>query len=236
MATKQDALINLLNISYEEQKRYLATLTGEERAAVGAVDDWSPKDALAHVIHWDADAAANIADPDNTIPADFDESTNDNLWKQYKEITWEKIEDLTDRTHGDLVAGVQGLTEDQLTDPDRFEWTTGRSLLRSLTFTNFSHPLQHIAELYSKRGDMAYANEMEEQAAELQMPLVDDDQWRGTVLYNLGCHYAITGQKQKALESVRQGLELHPSLKEWAPQDSDLKSIHDDPEFKVLLD
>jgi hypothetical protein len=96
--------------------------------------------------------------------------------------------------------------------------------------------MQHTAELVAKRGELERANDIQEETTELQLALVDSDTWRGNVLYNLGCHYAVTGQREKALENIGRGIELYPYLKEWAPQDSDLESLRDDPGLMALLE
>lgn len=240
MSTKHDELTNLLEISYREQKRYIATLTPEERTAAGSVDDWSPKDVMAHVVHWDAQAAADMANVAQDKPPDDSddpiEELNARIWEKYKDRSWAQIEELVDDAHRDLVANLQRLTEEQLTDSDRYEWMNNRPFWRRINFGCFYHPLQHVAELFALRGDVAYANQIQEDAVQRQLALVGAEDWQGTVLYNLGCHYAITGQREEALANVRRGIALYPYLKEWAPQDSDLASLHDDPEFKALLD
>ncbi len=72
-------------------------------------------------------------------------------------------------------------------------------------------------------------------AAERQMEQSDSDEFRGTVLYNLGCHYAITGQNSMAIAKIQRSLELYPALKQWLPEDSDLAKLRDDPEFAELI-
>lgn len=238
MNNMKDDLIKLVTISYKEQKGYIASLTDKERSAGGRVDDWSPKDHLAHVAHWDLVMAGDLADLEqggsDGGSVDFDEQ-NAEVWEKYKGASWNDIGELVDKAHEDLVKNLQGLTEEELTDPERFEWSSGRAVWRSVNFSSFYHTLQHVAVLYAARGDIAYANRIQQDAAELQMELEDDEEWRGTVLYNLGCHYAITRQRQSALDNIRKGLELNPSLKEWAPKDPDLKIYSDDPEFQALL-
>lgn len=134
-----------------------------------------------------------------------------------------------------MVSNLRGLSEEELSDPERYEWMNGRPLWRSIAFTSFYHALQHVADLYAKRGDLVYANEIQESAADLQISLQDSDEWRGTVLYNLGCHYAITGQSEKALAKIGEGFNLYPDLKKWAPEDPDLANLRDQPLFATLI-
>ncbi len=241
MGAKRDELTNMLKMCFEQQKNYLATLTAGERSAIGKVDDWSPKDVIAHIAHWDSVMVAHLAHPESgrQEEAAEDESfdvVNARVWKKYQNANWQEIGELIDKNRKEMLSDLQSMTEEQLADPDLYEWTHGRTLWRYIILSSYYHSLQHIADLYAKRGDLALANQMQEDAAIQQLALSDAEDWHGTVLYNLGCHYAITGQNEKALENVRQGIELYPYLKEWAPKDQDLVSLHDDPEFKAMLE
>ena len=151
-------------------------------------------------------------------------------------MTWPEVEDLVHQVHRDLLESLKDVDEEQLNDSQRYEWTNGRPLWQRINFRCFYHPMQHIAELVAKRGELELANDIQEETTELQLTLVETDTWRGNVLYNLGCHYAVTGQREKALENIGRGIELYPYLKEWAPQDEELESLRDDPGLIALLE
>ena len=53
--------------------------------------------------------------------------------------------------------------------------------------------------------------------------------------YNRSCFEAICGNKDKALELLKVGLEKNQSTKEWAHQDPDFEAIRNDPRFKELV-
>ena len=55
------------------------------------------------------------------------------------------------------------------------------------------------------------------------------------VLYNVGCIYALLGQKSKALECVAQVLEHGEWWRIWMSHDPDLASLHEDPRFQELV-
>lgn len=238
MEKKRDILVEMITARYEEQKKVFALMAGEAPPAPGAADDWSPKDTMAHVAHWDSVTAADLANPEDVKQdqsgGDFDQM-NARIWERYSEATWEEIEALVDQTHISMVNSLRSLSEEQLKDPEFFEWLNGRPLWRGVAFTNYYHGLAHIAVLYAGEGDVEYANEIQERVAEQQKRLSEDNDWRGTAQYNLGCHYAMTGQRDKALENIKKGIDLYPTLATWAPDDPDLASLRDDPDFKTLL-
>ncbi len=53
--------------------------------------------------------------------------------------------------------------------------------------------------------------------------------------YNLGCSYALINRKADALAALTKAIELGYKDIEWMGGDSDLESIHDDPQFRALL-
>ena len=57
----------------------------------------------------------------------------------------------------------------------------------------------------------------------------------GNTLYNAACTYGILGRKAEALETLKKSFAAGYGNWEWAAKDSDLDSLHDDPEFQKLV-
>jgi len=56
------------------------------------------------------------------------------------------------------------------------------------------------------------------------------------VLYNAACCYGLLGMKVDALEAFRRCVEAGYSNLNWCLKDPDLKILHDDPEFRCLVE
>jgi tetratricopeptide (TPR) repeat protein len=54
------------------------------------------------------------------------------------------------------------------------------------------------------------------------------------LLYNRACYACLAGRRDEALDALRRGLELDPSMVEMARADGDFASLADDPEFLRL--
>jgi len=54
-------------------------------------------------------------------------------------------------------------------------------------------------------------------------------------LYNLACCYALMGESEHALDCLGQANLRGMSIAQWAENDSDLTSLHDDPRFQKLM-
>lgn len=55
-------------------------------------------------------------------------------------------------------------------------------------------------------------------------------------LYNVACSYALLGESDQALDCLKRANLRGMSIAEWAQNDSDLASLHDDPRFQELMD
>ena len=54
-------------------------------------------------------------------------------------------------------------------------------------------------------------------------------------LYNLACSYALMDEPDRALSCLERAGLRGMSIAEWAENDSDLESLHDDPRFQLLM-
>jgi tetratricopeptide (TPR) repeat protein len=54
---------------------------------------------------------------------------------------------------------------------------------------------------------------------------------RARMLYDLACLESLSGRREEALEHVLEAVELDPTFRELAADDSDLDAIRDDPRF-----
>lgn len=57
-----------------------------------------------------------------------------------------------------------------------------------------------------------------------------------TVLYNVGCFYAVIGETERSLDCLEPALSYNFGLRAWIDKDPDLDNVRDHPRFKALLD
>ena len=87
----------------------------------------------------------------------------------------------------------------------------------------------------TRHGQAALATRMGEEGAARLGALDDSPTWRGEILYNLACQFALNGDRAKALALLTESLSLQPGLREWSTQDADLVSLREDPAFLALV-
>lgn len=230
----KETLVDLLQGARADQQALIDELTEAEGDVIGRREHWSFKNILSHIAAWvqhcaDGLAAAQrgeeqqLSDDIDRINADIFDATHDRTWPQV-------LADV-ERAYNDLIARIHEMSDDDLTDPDRFAWRHGRSWARSIVGNTYWHPESHLALFRVERGELARANQMQVAVTEALLALPE---WRNVARYNLACFYALTGQKDKALVELRESLQMNPDLIEWSKRDSDLDSLRDDPAFQAL--
>ena len=232
---KKELLAELLNQAYEVELAYVAELTDEEKSQEGAVDDWSPKDALAHVAHWKSSRTTEIQavlqGGESRQIEDFDHE-NAEIFQKYCDKSWEEILAFAEESQQALARQLAAMSEQEL----ELDFSEGRPIWRVVVDNGYSHPLIHVAGYYQAKGDMQRAGDLTAMLAEPLMRLDDSPTWQGTSRYNLACSYALMGKKEEALAELRQALALTPSIKEWSQQDPDLESIRGEAGYQALYE
>ena len=92
----------------------------------------------------------------------------------------------------------------------------------------FVDALIPLAEAYTRAG-------LVEKGLGIDQRLVRLRKTDPVVHYNLGCSYALVGEKEKALRALQKALALGFENRELLAKDPDLKSLRTDPRFKKLI-
>jgi len=230
-------LIELLQQTMDEERRFVDQLTPEERQQVGDVNAWSPKDLIAHLSGWKLRMADRlVAIGRGEAPAQTEEVDAENalIWAEYSSRTWDEVVQASALGHRRMVESLQALSLDDVHDPQRFESQQGQPLWRGVAGNGCTHPIMHLADAYVKRGEGTYGAAMMEDVSEGLALLDDTPRWQGVVRYNLACYFALAGEKVRAIGILRDALRLHPGLTEWSKEDTDLAPLRDQAEYKAL--
>lgn len=234
MSDSKTRLIELLDRAYADQQAFAATLSEADRAATGTREHWAIKDALSHIALWQRLSVERVAaivqgkEPPNT---DDYLAINDAHFEAHRDRLWAATIAEAETAYWALAAQTQSLSDEDLTDPQRFVHANGRALARSIVSNGFWHPEAHLAQLYVERGEIERANQSQEEVTALMESIPEE---RNAARYNLACYYAMSGQQARALTELASALKLNPDLIEWSKQDSDLDSLRNDPAYVAL--
>jgi len=227
-------LLELLQQARADQQMWFSDLTEAERSARGTLKQWAAKDIAAHLAYWVQHAVqVLVCAARNEEPPRVEDylRVNDEVFEAMRDHPWAQVLADVDQAYTDLIAHMQRVDEEVLTDPERFAWQDDRPLYGVVVGNGYSHPLSHLAQFYFDRGEVARANALQETAT---ARLLEVPGSRDTARYNLACYYATTGQRDQALTELRESLRLNPKLIEGSKQDSDLDSLRNDPAYQAL--
>ncbi len=214
--------------------------TGREKEAsdfLPHVDDsppsqpgrWTAKDNLAHLSAWRLTTGS-------LAPASVPEDIDDNNAKVYEATRHQRAAQVLDeasRSWDTLAAEVESCSEEELLKPrirrpEQPAWQV-------IPGNTFFHIAEHLGYWHTERGEDAAAEGAAVWAHDLATANFPEEKQRGTADYNLGCFYAIRGRASDAIPYLRSGIEMNPSLREWARTDTDLDSIRSTPDLVRLL-
>jgi hypothetical protein len=235
----KNKLLELVAQARENELSLIAEIDEQERTISGTFQEWAAKDELVHIAAWKGIMCERFRafQADQTPPA-FDDwdAVNEEIFERHKDDTWSEAVDYLEVSYSQMVEQIQAVSEDDLLDGQRYPWLRGRSLFRQTIHNGYFHPQGHIAFWYSKRGDPGRGNQLMEQVTDQMQSLDESPAWRGQTIYNLACYYALSGDKERAIDRLGQAFSLSSDMVEWSKEDSDLTSIWDDPGYLALVE
>lgn len=136
-----------------------AAYAGVDRAKMeqpGVNDGWSIKDEIAHLTLWNRtlvgrlEAAATGASPDPALFSQSDEAIDAWNARHFAESKGRPLDDVLTEyrdTFSAVIAGVEALSEADLFAAERFAWTKGTPLERSVAGEIYEHYPEHIEQI-----------------------------------------------------------------------------------------
>ncbi len=220
------AVLEMLELAREEERPFVAGLTGEQRDDPGSPSAWSAKALLAHITDFKqqqvvrvecvlrGETAPNFAPVDHLDPA---------VYAGYQARAWDEVLAGAERVSAELVARGGKLDEDVLTAPG----ANGRTLWAQLLVRGVWHSSGHLGPYLAQHGRA-------DAAEALQQRLVDKGRSLGLPpkpgswamgLYNLACAQVAGGRLDEARATLDESLELDPALARSVESDPDLEPL-----------
>jgi tetratricopeptide (TPR) repeat protein len=231
-------LTELLEKGYQAEKEFIAALSDEERNADGSFERWTAKDSIAHNSYWRKHHAVNVLAVlagKSPIQTD-DDQINEGVYSQYKDHSWDEIDTLVERSLEVMGEALAALSEADLQRDDFYPWEQGRPLWRELVVNIYTHPILHLSDWHIKRGNATRTAELYQEMTGQQTKLDDSPDWQGTIRYNNACSFSLLGDKETAINELREALKLNPGLTDWSKQDPDFEPIRGEAGYKALYE
>lgn len=198
---------------------------------------WTAKDNLAHMTAWRQHASAELkAVRTGTEGLDTSEETdefNARVYAATRDKPAGSVLAEGRRSWDALEQDLEECSEEDLLTPRRRR--PDQPLWQVIPGNTYFHVGEHLGYFHSERGDEAAAEAAARWAHGVATETFTEDRERGTADYNLGCFYAARGRAEEAMPHLIRGIELNPSLRDWAKRDTDLDPIRSAPELARLL-
>jgi len=235
---RKTLLLDLLKQVHEMEMNFVDAWSGQERARIGTLEDWSAKDVISHITARKAlmaDSLLALSEARSLAGSEDLDHENAILFKEYHDKIWDEVLRLAADAFQRVLAQVESLGELELAIGARFfPWQRQRPMWRLIVGSGCIHPIAHMAEFLRRRGDRARAGRMMGEMARSMVSLDDSSDWQGDVKYSLACHYSLLGAKAEAIRELQESLVLNPGLTDWSKQDPDLDAIRGEPEYQAI--
>lgn len=134
----------------------LAPLSEEQLCQNTLEDGRSIKDILAHLAAWERRCAGWIATglrgemPERPEPGatweDIDR-INERTFQENRERSLQDVQQDSRQAYQQLLEQVQALSEEDITNPNRFVWTEGELLTWYIASNSYEHYLEHTEQI-----------------------------------------------------------------------------------------
>jgi tetratricopeptide (TPR) repeat protein len=231
----KDKLLDLIKAGRDKEEADLLPFVNDSPADDAGT--WSAKDQLAHLVAWRQVAVAEMdavrTGAQGPDVSDDDEVENAKTYKKTHQQPAASIRAAGKSSWDQLATAVEACSESDLAKPRLRR--SKQPLWQSIPNNTYYHLAEHLAYWHNDRGDSAAAEKAAKWGYDLATSTFTDNRMRGIAAYNLGCFYAKHGRTAEAMPYLRKGIELHPDLRGWATQDTDLDPIRSTPELASLL-
>jgi hypothetical protein len=171
---EKDRLLQLMAQEHARMEQLLATLSEEQMTRPRVYDELSAKDVLAHIAAWGRMQADWIGrsmrgeqvvrySPDFRLTGDdardeqVMDSLNEKVFRENKDKPLPEVLADFRAAHSELVQTVLGMSDEELNDPNRFEWWPGDPVWHNIAGNSYEHYKEHreLIEDWLKRGNAA---------------------------------------------------------------------------------
>ena len=225
-------VLDLLQHGHLDEEACLQELNETERTTIGTLERWSSKDHVAHRTFWHQDLILKVTAirQHQEVPPseESEDQINAMVFEEHKLHPWSALHAESERVYAELITLAEQLSEEDLTDSNRFASITGgRPLYTAFLGSCYEHDQEHLAQYYLDWNALPQAIQIRERCANRVLQAEVPEWVKGWFLYNLACFYAQQNQLEKAAVRLQEAVTLNPGLKERSQGDPELVALRD---------
>jgi hypothetical protein len=145
-------LVQLIQATSARMEHLIEPLSVAQMNQPGAVGIWSVKDALAHIAFWENYMVAMLqaiarGETPVVMVDDITERQNASVVAQYYLRPIGAVIADWHQAREDLIDLLEGLSLEDMYDPQRFAWSEGRPLISRIAGNTYEHEQEHIEQI-----------------------------------------------------------------------------------------
>jgi tetratricopeptide (TPR) repeat protein len=231
-------VLEVIEFAQKEEGRLIQAVPPAARQARGKADVWTVRDTLVHQAAWNLVMVQGLEGLPESLPAEHPaeetDEINGTIFASAADWSWATCEAFLQHVWQRLRRALAGMEDATLEQVVTSAAPQGQPLWQRIVGSAVIHPTAHFALCWGDLGDSAAVLALNERAYQALEPLSAGTTWRGVLVYNLGCAYALAGDSGRAIELLKQALALRPDLIPWSRQDPDFDSLRQDPAYLAL--
>jgi phage shock protein E len=234
-------ILALLHVARQQEQQFVDKLSDAERDAAGTPDAWAAKDFLGNIMLWkQLQTQKLVMAVHGEIPPVWRDmevvhQLNSEAFMRYQSLSFQEVLVEAERVFGAFIAQVESMNEEELGNPNRYDWQEGEPLWKETLGNGLWHPCNQLTTLALQQGKRQLAFLLQETLIEAVRQSELPSEGLGVTIYNAVCFYAKNGQPEKVLQLLPEALQLKPTLLEWSRHDSDLDAMRSDPAFEAIF-
>ncbi|MGV8026090.1 MAG: ClbS/DfsB family four-helix bundle protein [Anaerolineaceae bacterium] len=232
----KEKINKIIEVVSADQQTLLDSLSEKEKKEVGSIKRWAFKDVLVHSAFWwnvflERLQAASQGKEVKKMSEDTN-SINDGLLEEHKNDSWDVVLNENKRVKQEVLKWLDKLSEEDLTDTEKYEWTRGRALYHQF-LGDCWHDEWHYTRYLAEHNRLDEGVAMQENLV-AQLKILPE--WEYIAIYNLACFYSVSDMKEKAISTLKKALKMNSEMKEWSKEDPDFENIRKDPEYQKIYE
>jgi len=235
-------ILSLLQFARQEEERFVDQLSGPERALSGTPESWAARDFLVNITLWKELQTQKLAMamrgevPPVWRDMDLIHKLNSEAFARSQGLAFEDVLAEGRRVFAGLVSQVEGMSEEELDDPNRYDWQEGEPLWQETLGNGLWHPFGQLTNYYVQRNDKPSALQVQDSLLQEVRRTALLPETLGVALYNYACFAATNGWPELALVALPEALHLRPTLIEWSRKDPDFDTLRSNPTFTAIFE
>lgn len=146
-------LLKYIHATYANVAQAVAEMNAVQLSQPGAADEWSVNDIIAHLAYWQQQEADHLKEAhgdsvERYAPQGMDvDSMNRIIFAQNRGRDWLDILEDFRQSFLDIVAEIERLSHEDLAETQRYAWTEGEPLWKSIAGETYEHANEHLTAI-----------------------------------------------------------------------------------------